>query len=93
MSDLIIEGAKGIPDGLYVIKDGEMFKYKSKGGTVRTYPIADRPRGRWHYSDGKPATIGQSFGVICDQCGAESEYCTNFCGECGADMRETKGET
>ena len=48
---------------------------------------ADRPRGRWHYSDGKPATIGQSFGVICDQCGAESEYCTNFCGECGADMR------
>lgn len=50
-------------------------------------PPADRPRGRWHYSDGKPATIGQSFGVICDQCGTESEYCTNFCGECGADMR------
>ena len=50
-------------------------------------PSADRPRGRWHYSDGKPATIGQSFGVICDQCGTESEYCTNFCGECGADMR------
>lgn len=48
---------------------------------------AERPRGRWHYSDGKPATIGQSFGVICDQCGTESEYCTNFCGECGADMR------
>ena len=50
-------------------------------------PSADRPRGRWHYSDGKPATIGQSFGVICDQCGTESEYCTNFCGECGADMQ------
>lgn len=49
--------------------------------------VEDRPRGRWHYSDGKPATIGQSFGVICDQCGTESEYCTNFCGECGADMR------
>jgi hypothetical protein len=45
-------------------------------------------RGRWHYSDGKPARIGMSFGVICDQCGTESEYCTNFCGECGADMRE-----
>ena len=51
----------------------------------------DRPKGRWHYSNGKPATIGRSFGVICDQCGTESEYCTNFCGECGADMRETKG--
>lgn len=48
---------------------------------------AERPRGRWHYSNGKPATIGQSFGVICDQCGTESEYCTNFCGECGANMK------
>ena len=55
-----------------------------KGESIFT---TDRPRGRWHYSDGKPATIGQSFGVICDQCGAESEYCTNFCPNCGADMR------
>ena len=54
---------------------------------ISTDTSADRPKGRWHYSDGKPATIGQSFGVICDQCGTESEYCTNFCGECGADMR------
>lgn len=54
---------------------------------IKSVPSADRPRGRWHYSDGKPATIGQSFGVICDQCGTESEYCTNFCGECGADMQ------
>ena len=37
--DLIIKGAKGIQDGLYNIKDGELFKYKGKGGTVRTYPI------------------------------------------------------
>ena len=51
-------------------------------------PTIQPKRGRWHYSDGKPATIGRSFGVICDQCGTESEYCTNFCGECGADMRE-----
>ena len=51
-------------------------------------PSAEPKRGRWHYSDGKPARIGLSFGVVCDQCGTESEYCTNFCGECGADMRE-----
>ena len=37
--DLIIKGAKGIQDGLYNIKDGKLFKYKAKGGTVRTYPI------------------------------------------------------
>ena len=45
MSDLIIEGAKGIPDGLYVIKDSELFKYKPNGGTVRSYHITDRPKG------------------------------------------------
>ena len=50
MSDLIIEGAKGLPDGLYVITDGELFKYKPNRGTVytvRSYHITDRPRGEW----------------------------------------------
>ena len=56
-------------------------------------PPAEPKRGKWHYSDGKPARIGLSFGVICDQCGTESEYCTNFCGECGADMREVNNES
>ena len=55
--------------------------------TIRQLPPIQPKRGRWHYSDGKLARIGLSFGVICDQCGTESEYCTNFCGECGADMR------
>jgi hypothetical protein len=56
--------------------------------TVWQLPPIQPKRGKWNYSDGKPARIGLSFGVICDQCGTESEYCTNFCGECGADMRE-----
>ena len=54
---------------------------------IKQLPTIQPKRGRWHYSDGKPARIGLSFGVVCDQCGTESEYCTNFCGECGADMR------
>ena len=54
---------------------------------IMQLPPIQPKRGRWHYSDGKPARIGLSFGVVCDQCGTESEYCTNFCGECGADMR------
>ena len=55
---------------------------------IKRLPPIQPKRGRWHYPDGKPARIGLSFGVVCDQCGTESEYCTNFCGECGADMRE-----
>ncbi len=47
MTDLIIKGAGGIKDGLYVIKDGEFFKYKPNGGSVRSYHVTDRPRGEW----------------------------------------------
>ena len=59
----------------------EVYEWK-----LNELPPIQPKRGRWHYSDGKPARIG-SFGVVCDQCDTESEYCTNFCGECGADMR------
>ena len=59
---------------------------------IMQLPPIQPKRGKWHYSDGKPARIGMSFGVICDQCGTESEYCTNFCGECGADMRGEQNE-
>ena len=59
---------------------------------IKQLPSAEPKRGKWHYSDGKPARIGLSFGVVCDQCGTESEYCTNFCGECGADMRGEQDE-
>ena len=69
----------------------ERNQWRADVEAIKSVPSADRPRGKWHYSDGKPATIGRSFGVICDQCGTESEYCTNFCGECGADMRATEG--
>ena len=58
--DLIIKGAKGIQDGVYNIKDGEIFKYKAKGGTVRSYPIvpsADRPTE--DYSD--PPDIPRAY--------------------------------
>lgn len=70
----------------------EYINYCDAVGEIEQLPPIQPKRGRWHYSDGKPARIGLSFGVICDQCGTESEYCTNFCGECGADMREVNNE-
>ena len=33
--------ADRLQDGLYNIKDGKIFKYKAKGGTVRTYDMGE----------------------------------------------------
>lgn len=33
--------ADGLQDGLYNIKNGKIFKYKAKGGTVRTYEMGE----------------------------------------------------
>lgn len=84
MSDLIIEGAKGIPDGLYVIKDGELFKYKPNRGTVytvRSYHITEWSEGEWEKED----EYGDLW--VCDQCGFASEYKDNFCPNCGCAMK------
>ena len=79
-----IEAIEDFPHGnTWNVESMEEMVYK-----IRQLPPIQPKRGRWHYSDGKPARIGLSFGVVCDQCGTESEYCTNFCGECGADMRQ-----
>ena len=79
MSDLIIEGAKGLPDGLYVIKDGEMFKHKSKGGSVRSYHVTDRPKGKWIKATESTCKCSLCNGIMY----VESDYCPF----CGADMR------
>ena len=99
MTDLIIKGAGGIKDGLYVIKDGEMFKYKSKGGTVRTYPIADRPKGEWIRTDFEDCVDGEHIKWArwnCSECGVEKKIWwvkdVNFCPNCGADMRGGENE-
>ena len=49
--------------------------------------IYDEEIGQWIYSDGRPATIGESFGVFCSRCDEYSEYCTDYCPNCGADMK------
>jgi hypothetical protein len=36
---MICIDAEQLQDGLYNIKDGKIYKYKGKGGTVRTYEL------------------------------------------------------
>lgn len=96
MTDLIIKGAKGIKDGLYVIKDGELFKYKPNRNTVytvRSYHITDRPKGEWIHT---PNEIDRDFvWWTCSECGHKIFSETEkdriefhaYCGRCGAEMR------
>lgn len=105
--DLIIKGAKGIQDGLYNIKDGKLFKYKAKGGTVRTYPIvpsADAVHGEWEdkevFNDTDDDHIVEEWqSARCSVCG---KYHTtpymyyfdnfNYCPSCGARMKGGEDE-
>lgn len=36
---MIYIDADHLSDGLYNVKDGKIYKYKAKGGTVRTYEL------------------------------------------------------
>ena len=85
--DLIIKGAKGIQDGLYNIKDGELFKYKAKGGKVRAYPIvpsADAVQGEWLYVENEPYSECSKCGRYIDDLD-EDKYA--YCPYCGARMK------
>ena len=53
---MIYIDAEQLQDGLYNIKDGKIFKYKAKGGTVRAYEmksIARCKECRKSHIDGK----------------------------------------
>ena len=102
IDDLIIKGAKGIQDGLYNIKDGKLFKYKAKGGTVRTYeivPSADPVQGEWiPMKETLPAYVGGEktwiTGMRCSNCGKSFDLRAKyyFCPNCGAKMLGEDGE-
>jgi len=80
--DLIIKGAGGIKDGLYVIKDGELFKYKENGGTVRTvrsYHVTDRPTAKWTTNK-----LGYFECTACETMLFMKQRDWRFCPFCGA---------
>ena len=41
---MIYIDADHLADGLYNVKNGEIYKYKAKGGTVRAYKLEYRPQ-------------------------------------------------
>lgn len=52
---MITINADKLSDGLYNIKNGQIFKYRSKGGTVRTYEMGEIVRCKdckYRYMDG-----------------------------------------
>ena len=48
--------------------------------------IESRPKGKWTDREGKEI-IKSKYCGHCSVCGGWSEYLTDFCGNCGADMR------
>lgn len=63
--------ANHLTDGLYNIKGGEIFKYKAKGGTVRTYEIGDIVRCkecRWYKQSESFCENGNGLWQAGDEC-------------------------
>jgi len=90
-----------LQDGLYNIKDGKIYKYKAKGGTVRAYKLTRRPQGEWirdrYWSRG--VGMGEDYGFFykCSLCEyeVESGYTRcgfNFCPYCGCRMKGADDE-
>lgn len=53
-------------------------------------PIADvveRQTGKWIYNPGGESEFDAGDFYICDQCGSSAWEDSNFCPNCGADMR------
>ena len=47
---------------------------------------ADRPQGEWIDGHGNHVPMTE-HSAYCSHCGEWSEYLTDYCGNCGADMR------
>ncbi len=67
-----------------------LYVYSECKAIIKHLPSVQPRKGKWRYGNGEPATIGTSYSVICSECNLWSEYCTNFCPNCGADMRGDK---
>ena len=86
---MICIDAEQLQDGLYNIKDGKIYKYKAKGGTVRAYKLENRPQGEW-LDTGKDPDHSHPLTAIwyrCSVCGDGTNAKTNFCPDCGAEMK------
>ena len=87
--DLIIKNGKGIQDGLYNVNNGEIFKFKAKGGTVRAYKLvpsvsAERV-GEWIERNDFVHKAWE-----CSKCGRITSMLENYCCECGARMENVE---
>ena len=78
-------------DVLDVLCEKEAIK-KTVYERLKQAPSADRPRGKWVYhKDNMPCVRWDRW--ECDQCHNRTEYISDYCPNCGADMRGADDES
>ena len=87
---MICIDAENLRDGLYNIKDGKIFKYKAKGGTVRAYKLENRPQGEW--IEVEEDWRHQIEFWKCSECDFAVSSMYNYCPNCGARMKGADDE-
>ena len=97
---MICIDAEHLSDGLYNIKDGQLFKYKAKGGTARAYKMEHRPQGKWIKHDEERDYCSRCKHIFKTRTITKQDKWTNyiddlgynFCPNCGAKMKEADNE-
>ena len=98
---MIYIDAEQLQDGLYNIKDGKIYKYKAKGGTVRAYKLKNRPQGEWIKHDEERDYCSRCKHIFKTRTITKQDKWTNyiddlgynFCPNCGCRMKGADDET
>lgn len=78
-------------DGFVAVHNGNPVMYGFGDYGLQAFDMAinalknERPKGHWLDRDGEPTD--NQYAVYCSECTNWSEYASDFCMNCGADMR------
>jgi len=78
-------------EGFIAVQNGNSVMYGFGNYGVQAFDMAIEalecapPKGRWLNVDGIPTKA--QYAVYCSECTNWSEYASNYCMNCGADMR------
>lgn len=80
-----MEKAEHLMHNINGIKAVDIGAVRQFFGMLKPVDAAEVVHGHWTYTE-----VEYEIYMICSECGWDSDFRTNYCPNCGADMRERK---